>query len=159
MPEDSSIHSSAIIHPNAKIETGVAIGEYGEPADVDRIGALWHLDFHGSRYISVLLPSGTRIKPALFGVLDDHSRLCCHAQFYHAEKTETLVHGLCQAFQKRGLPRALLTDNGGPMLAAEVRQGLIRLEGPGDGRHQHQADRPGADLLPWHPEPESPMCL
>ena len=26
MPEDSSIHSSAIIHPNAKIETGVAIG-------------------------------------------------------------------------------------------------------------------------------------
>ncbi|MBI3264698.1 MAG: transposase, partial [Acidobacteria bacterium] len=37
------------------------------------------------------------------------------------------VHGLCQAIQKRGLPRALLTDNGGPMTAAETREGLDRL--------------------------------
>src|SRR5438552_3043519 len=29
--------------------------------------------------------------------------------------------------QKRGLPRALLTDNGGPMTAAETREGLARL--------------------------------
>lgn len=95
--------------------------------EADRTGALWHLDFHGSRYISVLLPSGTRIKPALFGVLDDHSRLCCHAQFYHAEKTETLVHGLSQALLKRGLPRAILMDNGGAMLGGELVDGLSRL--------------------------------
>jgi len=37
------------------------------------------------------------------------------------------VHGLAQAIQKRGLPRALLTDNGAAMLAAEVQQGLARL--------------------------------
>ena len=40
---------------------------------------------------------------------------------------ETLVHGLGQAFQKRGLPRAILMDNGAPMLAAETREGLLRL--------------------------------
>jgi len=37
------------------------------------------------------------------------------------------VHGLCQGFQKRGLPRALLSDNGAPMLAAETQEGLERL--------------------------------
>jgi hypothetical protein len=37
------------------------------------------------------------------------------------------VHGLSQAFHKRGLPRALLTDNGAAMLAAETTEGLERL--------------------------------
>jgi hypothetical protein len=60
-------------------------------------------------------------------ILDDRSRLCCHLQFYLAETAETLVHGLTQAIQKRGLPRALLTDNGAAMLAEETRQGLLRL--------------------------------
>ena len=37
------------------------------------------------------------------------------------------VHGLCQALQKRNLPRALMTDNGSPMIAAEVQRGLHEL--------------------------------
>jgi hypothetical protein len=63
----------------------------------------------------------------LLGVLDDRSRLACHLQWYLDETAETLVHGLAQAIQKRALPRALLTDNGAAMVAAEVRQGLETL--------------------------------
>jgi hypothetical protein len=37
------------------------------------------------------------------------------------------VHGLSQAIQKRGLPRALLTDNGSAMVADEFREGLLHL--------------------------------
>ena len=33
------------------------------------------------------------------------------------------MHGLSQAIQKRGLPRALLTDNGPAMVAEEVTEG------------------------------------
>ena len=36
-------------------------------------------------------------------------------------------HGLRQALLKRGLPRALMTDNGKAMLAEETREGLARL--------------------------------
>lgn len=61
------------------------------------------------------------------GILDDHSRLCCHLQWYLSETAEDLVHGLSQAIQKRGLPRALLTDNGSAMIADEVTEGLLRL--------------------------------
>jgi hypothetical protein len=59
--------------------------------------------------------------------MDDHSRLCCHLQWYLDETAEALIHGFCQALQKRGLPRALLTDNGSAMLAAETTEGLERL--------------------------------
>ena len=94
--------------------------------EVEYVGGLWHADFHHGS-LKVLTPAGTWVTPRLLAVLDDHSRLCCHAQSYLAETAETFVHGLCQAIQKRGLPRALLTDNGGPMTAAETREGLVRL--------------------------------
>ena len=90
------------------------------------VNALWHADFHhGSR--PVLTRAGSWQTPVLFGALDDHSRLACHLQWYLEETAETFAHGLGQALQKRGLPRALMTDNGSPMLAEEVRAGLHTL--------------------------------
>ena len=90
------------------------------------VHGLWHLDFHqGSR--KVLLPSGQWRDAFVLGVLDDCSRLCCHAQWYLEEDTESLVHGLSQAILKRGQPRALMSDNGSAMTSAETEQGLSRL--------------------------------
>ncbi|MHB1528000.1 MAG: transposase family protein [Acidiferrobacteraceae bacterium] len=94
--------------------------------EVDHVGALWHLDFHhGSR--RVLTPEGIWVKPMALGVIDDRSRLVCHLQWYLDETAQSLVHGLCQAFMKRGLPRALMTDNGAAMLADETVTGLAAL--------------------------------
>lgn len=94
--------------------------------EAEYVNGLWHLDFHdGSR--AVLTPQGQWIKPALLGVLDDRSRLVGHAQWYWTQTTEDLVHGLSQAFCKWGLPRALMTDNGAAMQAAEFQEGLRRL--------------------------------
>lgn len=90
------------------------------------VGALWHLDFHHGS-LPVLTPGGQWLRPIALGILDDHSRLCCHVQWYLSETAEDLVHGLSQAIQKRGLPRALLTDNGPAMVADEVTEGLLRL--------------------------------
>lgn len=95
--------------------------------EVEHVGALWHLDFHQGS-LPVLLANGTWQKPLLLGLLDDHSRLACHVQWYLGEETtEYLVHGLSQAILKRGLPRALMSDNGKAMTAAETREGLLRL--------------------------------
>lgn len=94
--------------------------------EVTHVHGLWHLDFHeGSR--AVPTADGVMTKPKLLGIIDDHSRLCCHLQWYLDETAEALIHGFCQALQKRGLPRALLTDNGSAMLAAETTEGLERL--------------------------------
>jgi transposase InsO family protein len=94
--------------------------------EVDHVCALWHLDFHhGSR--RVLTRRGDWVTPMLLGVIDDRSRLVCHLQWYLDETAESLIHALCQAFMKRGLPRALMTDNGAAMLAEETTNGLAKL--------------------------------
>ena len=94
--------------------------------EVANVHQLWHLDFHAGRR-KVLTAAGQWKTPMLLGILDDHSRLCCHLQWYLDETAEALIHGLCQALAKRGRPRALMTDNGSAMLAAETTEGLLRL--------------------------------
>ena len=94
--------------------------------EAEYVGSLWHLDFHHGS-LKVLTPQGQWQRPIVLGILDDHSRLCCHIQWYLSETAEDLVHGLSQAIQKRGLPRALLTDNGAAMIAEETAEGLVRL--------------------------------
>ncbi len=90
------------------------------------VNGLWHWDCHvGSR--KVLTPRGEWQAPILFGALDDRSRLACHLQWYLAENAENIAHGLSQAMQKRGLPRAAMSDNGAAMTATEITAGLARL--------------------------------
>lgn len=94
--------------------------------EAEYVGGLWHWDCHvGSK--KVLTPRGEWQLPVLFGVLDDRSRLICHLQWYLAETAENIAHGLSQAFQKRGLPRCVQSDNGAAMTAAEIVEGLGRL--------------------------------
>jgi putative transposase len=94
--------------------------------EAEHVNGLWHWDcHHGSK--KVLTVGGEWVTPILFGVIDDHSRLACHLQWYLAETAEVIAHGLAQAFQKRGLPRAGLSDNGAAMTAAEITEGLARL--------------------------------
>jgi transposase InsO family protein len=94
--------------------------------EATHVHALWHYDFHeGSR--RVIDERGQCHVPVLFAVMDDRSRVCCHGQWYLAETAENLVHGLGQGFQKRGLPRSAMSDNGSAMLAGETTSGLERL--------------------------------
>src|SRR3954447_7771360 len=94
--------------------------------EAEYVNGTWHWDCHyGSR--KVLTPRGEWQTPVLFGVLDDRSRLACHLQWYLAESAENIAHGLSQAMQKRGLPRAAMSDNGAAMMATEITEGLARL--------------------------------
>ncbi len=94
--------------------------------EVEHVLQLLHLDFHhGSR--KVLTRSGAYVKPLLVGFIDDRSRFLAHAQWYTNERTQELVHGLCQALQKVGLPRSLMTDNGSAMISGEFTAGLHHL--------------------------------
>ncbi len=94
--------------------------------EAEYVGGLWHWDCHNGS-LKVLTAGGEWVTPVLFGVLDDRSRLACHLQWFLAENSHNVVHGLLQAFMRRGLPRAAMSDNGGAMCAAEVTEGLARL--------------------------------
>jgi len=87
--------------------------------------ALWHIDgHHGSL---ALTHAGIKQRPVLIAIIDDHSRLICHGQWFWREDAAAAAHVLIQAITKRGLPRMLLSDNGGAYTAAEITQGLHRL--------------------------------
>lgn len=90
------------------------------------VGGLWHLDFHACSR-KVLIEEGTFATPVALGVIDDHSRLLCHLQWYLVENTENLIHGFSQAVMRRRLPRRLMSDNGSAMTSEEFTSGLLRL--------------------------------
>jgi len=90
--------------------------------EVTHVHGLWHLDFHdGSRPVSPPQPMAKAATPRRprrplppllpLAVVPRRDR-------------RVPIHALSQAFQKRGLPRALLTDNGAAMIAAETVEGL-----------------------------------
>jgi transposase InsO family protein len=114
------------------------------------VGGLWHLDFHHAS-LRVVDSRGVWHTPKALAILDDRSRLCCHMQWYLQETAEVLIHGLCQAFAKRGLPRSLLTDNGAAMIADETTNGLSRLGIVHDTTLPHSPYQNGKQEAFWGP--------
>ena len=77
--------------------------------EADSPNDLWQSDvMHGPR-IDV---NGKLRKTYLIAIIDDHSRLIPHAEFYLSEALAIYLDTLEQAFSKRGLPRKLYVDNG-----------------------------------------------
>lgn len=93
--------------------------------EATHVGALFHADFHECSR-ALLAPNGEWERPHLYGCLDDHSRVACHLQWYWSESARTHAHGTWQAFLKRGIPRAYMTDCGPAEKAAEIGEGLER---------------------------------
>lgn len=94
--------------------------------EAEFVHGLWHVDGHTCKR-QILTRDGEWVKPVLVAALDDCSRLVCHAQWYYEESAETVAHCLGQAFQKRKLPRAVMTDRGGANLADETENGFDAL--------------------------------
>ena len=70
---------------------------------------LWQSDvMHGPK-VNV---NGKMRKSYLIAILDDHSRLIAHGQFYPSEALPSYLDAFENALAKRGLPRKLYVDNG-----------------------------------------------
>jgi putative transposase len=70
---------------------------------------IWQCDvMHGP---NVLCDAHSK-KTYLCAIIDDHSRLITHAQFYFSETLHALKDCLKQAVEKRGLPQKFYVDNG-----------------------------------------------
>jgi putative transposase len=94
--------------------------------EVEHVNGCWHLDFHECSR-NVLTAQGKWVKPVALCIIDDRSRVICHIQWSLSESAKALIHGFSQALMRRGLPRSLLTDNGGAMMSDAFKNGLITL--------------------------------
>jgi putative transposase len=92
--------------------------------ETELVNDLWQSDcMHGPRVIH----EGKLRKSFLFAIIDDHSRLIPHAQFYFAENLESFRDCLLQALEKRGLPRRLYADNGSAFRSTRLKYACARL--------------------------------
>jgi transposase InsO family protein len=82
---------------------------------------LWQMDFKGE----FRLTNGHYCYPLT--VLDDHSRYSLVLQACENQRRQTVQTHLTRAFQRYGLPHAMLMDNGSPWAAPHVRGGHTRL--------------------------------
>jgi len=77
------------------------------------VNELWMTDFSPGPFLQVPGQKG-RLATQLCAIIDDHSRVVPHAAYYLAADTRSFHQSLKQALRRRGLPRKLYTDQGGP---------------------------------------------
>jgi transposase InsO family protein len=77
------------------------------------VNELWMADFSPGPFLTV---AGQKKSVAthLCAIIDDHSRVVPYAAYYTTADTRSFHQSLKQAVQRRGLPRKLYTDQGGP---------------------------------------------
>lgn len=105
------------------------VNEVGGPTkawETDSPNALWMADvMDGPSLKSVA--KGAVQRTWLIATLDDCSRLSPHGQFYPVAKITALLDCLRQAFERRGLPEALYTDQGKIFTGSQLKIGCANL--------------------------------
>lgn len=85
---------------------------------------MWQADTMFGPYVK---NGAGKTQAKLIAFIDDASRVCCHAEFYLAENTDTLVLALRSALYKRGIPESLYVDNGSIYTSKEITQICARI--------------------------------
>lgn len=87
-------------------------------------GSLWQTDLLYGPYLPMLNDRGKWVKQQTFliAVIDDHSRLLCHGEFYFKQDVLSYLSCLKQALYKYGIPERLYCDNGQIFLSEQVKK-------------------------------------
>jgi transposase InsO family protein len=85
---------------------------------------MWQADTMFGPYVK---HGANRVQTKLIAFIDDASRVCCHAEFFHAENTGNLIKALRSALYKRGVPQTLYVDNGSIYSSQEISQICSRI--------------------------------
>ena len=80
--------------------------------EAEDVHVLWQADFQHTLYLPDPDNPGKRKKAILFAIIDDHSRLIVHGQFYWDEKMPRMEDSLKKAILRHGVPEQLYVDNG-----------------------------------------------
>ena len=115
----SSLNSASLgpISPGGSVLGGVAADQNipgpTKAFEAPGVNDLWIVDFSPGPFLS-LHPKA--VATHLCVIIDDHSRLIPHAAYARAADTQALLGCLKEAIRRRGLPRKLYCDNGGPFV-------------------------------------------
>jgi transposase InsO family protein len=97
-----------------------AIGGPTKAFEAPLVNELWMVDFSPGPF---LLLAGQKKATAthLCAIIDDHSRVLPHAAYYWRADTRCFHCSFQEAIRRRGVPRKLYTDQGGPFINDHTR--------------------------------------
>lgn len=124
-PSESTIYRYArTIRP----DNGVPVKER-RSFEAPYAGNLWQTDIMYGPYLPRLNDRGrwTKKQTFLVAIIDDHSRLLCHGEFYFKQDVLAYLACLKTALRKRGIPEKLYCDNGQVFLSAQVKRIMAEL--------------------------------
>lgn len=92
-------------------------------------GYLWQADLMYGPHLPMRLANGRTRKTQtyLIGIVDDHSRLFCHGEFYFQQDLPAWLSCLETAIRKRGIPKKLYCDNGQIFTSHRIKEIAARL--------------------------------
>ncbi len=86
-------------------------------------GDLWQTDIMYGPYIYTDINGRyKKCQTYLIAILDDHSRLIVHGEFFLSQKVEDYASTLKSAILKRGIPIKLYCDNGKVFLSSQIKR-------------------------------------
>lgn len=87
-------------------------------------GSMYQTDIMYGPYVMVRQPNGRYHKKQtyLIAVIDDYSRLICHAEFFITQGLMEYLQVLEQTMFKRGIPERIYCDNGKVFLSDQVKR-------------------------------------
>jgi putative transposase len=97
-----------------------AIGGPTKAFEAPLVNELWMVDFSPGPFLHL---AGQKQASAthLCAIIDDHSRVLAHAAYYLRADTRCFHCSFKEAIRRRGLPRKLYTDQGGPFINDHTR--------------------------------------
>ena len=87
-------------------------------------GDLYQTDIMYGPKMSLLCQDGRyrRQDTYLVAIIDDYSRLICHAEFFFKQDIMAYIHTLEQAIRKYGIPNRIYCDNGQVFLSPQIKR-------------------------------------
>lgn len=99
---------------------GQSLGGPTKAFEAPLVNELWMVDFSPGPFLQV--PGQKQaLATHLCAILDDHSRVIAHAAYYRRADTRAFHQSFQEAIRRRGLPRKLYTDQGGPFINDHTR--------------------------------------
>ena len=87
-------------------------------------GNLYQTDIMYGPHVMIRQPNGRKrkVQTYLLAIIDDHSRLICHAEFFVTQDLMIYLRVLEKAIRKRGIPDKIYCDNGKVFLSSQVKR-------------------------------------
>lgn len=129
-PSDSTLYRYVKSQRAAENEAQKGQQEERRAFEAPYSGYLWQADLMYGPHLPMRLPNGRvrQTQTYLIGIVDDHSRLFCHGEFYLRQDLPAWLSCLETAIRKRGIPKKLYCDNGQIFVSHRIKEIAARLE-------------------------------